>query len=41
VAYQQRSRGEGVPGIAQAHAPIAVITSIAYGLAVASVSIKF
>ncbi len=41
LAYQQRSRGERVHGIAQAHAPMAVITGIAYGLAIVSVSIKF
>ena len=41
LAYQQRDRGEKVHGIAQAHAPAAIITSIAYGLAIASVSIKF
>ncbi len=41
IAYQQRERGEKVHGIAQAHAPAALITSIAYGLAIASVTIKF
>jgi hypothetical protein len=41
IAYQQRERGEKVHGIAQAHAPAALVTSIAYGLAIASVSIKF
>jgi hypothetical protein len=41
IAYDQRSRGEKVHGIAQAHAPVAVITAAAYGLAILSVSIKF
>ncbi len=41
LAYQQRSRGERVHGIAQAHGPVAIVTSAAYGLAILSVSIKF
>ncbi len=41
LAYEQRSNGQRVHGIAQAHAPVAVITSAAYGLAILSVSIKF
>lgn len=41
MAYQQLGRGERVHGIAKAHAPAAMITTIAYGLAIASVSIKF
>jgi hypothetical protein len=41
IAYHQREQGQRVHGIAQAHAPVAVTTAIAYGLAIASVSIKF
>jgi hypothetical protein len=41
LAYQQRSRGERVHGIAQAHSAVAAVTSVAYGLAILSVSIKF
>jgi hypothetical protein len=41
MAFQQKSRGEKVHGIASAHAPVAYITAIAYGAAIASVSFKF
>lgn len=41
MAYEQRSRGERVHGIAQAHGAVAIITAGAFGLAIASVSIKF
>ncbi len=41
LAFQQKSRGERVHGIASAHGPVAVATAIAYGAAIASVSIKF
>ena len=41
LAYDQRSRGEKIHGLAQAHAPVAAVTGIAYGLAILSVSIKF
>jgi Carboxypeptidase regulatory-like domain len=41
LAYQQRSRGEKVHGIAQAHSAVAAVTGAAYGLAILSVSIKF
>jgi len=41
LAYQQRSNGEKVHGIAQAHGPVAIVTAAAYGLAILSVSIKF
>jgi hypothetical protein len=41
MAFQQKSNGERVHGIASAHAPVAYITAIAYGAAIASVSIKF
>jgi hypothetical protein len=41
LAYDQRSRGEKIHGIAQAHAPVAIVTGAAYGLAILSVSVKF
>jgi hypothetical protein len=41
LADEQRSRGEKVHGIAQAHGPVAIVTAAAYGLAILSVSIKF
>lgn len=41
MAFQQKSNGERVHGIASAHAPVAYITAIAYGVAIASVSFKF
>lgn len=41
MAFEQRSNGQKVHGIASAHGAVAVTTAIAYGLAIASVSIKF
>jgi hypothetical protein len=41
MAYEQKSRGERVHGIASAHGAIAAVTSVAYGLAIVSVSFKF
>jgi hypothetical protein len=41
MAYNQKSSGQRVHGIASAHGAAAVITAISYGLAIASVSIKF
>lgn len=41
LAFEQKSRGEKVHGIASAHAPVAYVTAIAYGAAIASVSFKF
>jgi hypothetical protein len=41
MAYQQRGRGERVHGIASAHGAVASVTAVAYGLAIASVSLKF
>ena len=41
MAFQQKNNGERVHGIASAHAPVAYITAIAYGAAIASVSFKF
>ena len=41
IAFAQKSRGERVHGIATLHGPVAIVTGAAFGLAVASVSIKF
>jgi hypothetical protein len=41
MAFQQKSRGEKVHGIASAHGAVGVITAGAYGLAIAAVSFKF
>jgi hypothetical protein len=41
MAFEQKSRGERVHGIASAHAPVAYMTALAYGAAIASVSFKF
>ncbi len=41
IAYSQRSKGERVHGIAQAHGAVAAITAVSFGLAVLSVSIHF
>lgn len=41
MALSQESHGERVHGIAKAHGAVAVVTAVAYGLAVVSVSIKF
>jgi hypothetical protein len=41
MAFAQKSRGERVHGIAQAHGAVAIITGAAYGAALLSVSIKF
>jgi hypothetical protein len=41
LAYDQRSRGEKVHGIAQYHSAVGAVTGVAYGLAILSVSIKF
>ncbi|HLK50969.1 MAG TPA: carboxypeptidase-like regulatory domain-containing protein [Bryobacteraceae bacterium] len=41
LAFEQRSKGERIHGIASAHGAVAATTAIAYGLAIASVSIKF
>jgi len=41
MAFAQKSRGEKVHGIAQAHGPVAIVTGIAYGAALLSVSVKF
>jgi hypothetical protein len=41
LAFEQKSRGERVHGIASAHGAVAIITAGAYGLAIASVSFRF
>jgi hypothetical protein len=41
IAYDQKSRGEKVHGIASAHGVVAIATAAAYGAAILSVSIKF
>lgn len=41
LAYEQRSKGEKVHGIAQAHGAVGIVTAAAYGAAIISVSIKF
>jgi hypothetical protein len=41
LAYDQKSNGEKVHGIASAHGPVAIVTAAAYGAAILSVSIKW
>ncbi|HVW09739.1 MAG TPA: hypothetical protein VHC90_14220 [Bryobacteraceae bacterium] len=41
MAFNQKSNGERVHGIASAHGAVAAITAAAYGLAIVSVSVKF
>lgn len=41
MAFSQENKGEKVHGIAQMHSAVATVTYAAYGLAIASVSIKF
>ncbi len=41
IAFDQKSRGEKVHGIASVHAAVAIITAGAYGASILSVSIKF
>jgi hypothetical protein len=41
MAFDQKSSGEKVHGIASAHGAVAAITGIAYGLAIVSVSVHF
>ena len=40
MAYEQKSKGERVHGIAQAHGAVAIVTTAAYGAAILSVSIS-
>jgi len=41
IAFDQKSKGEKVHGIAQAHGPVAIVTAGAFGAALISVSVKF
>lgn len=41
IAFDQKSKGEHVHGIARAHGPVAIVTAAAYGAAILSVSLKF
>jgi hypothetical protein len=41
IAFNQKSNGEKVHGIASAHGAVAIVTAAAYGAAILSVSIKF
>ena len=41
LAFEQKSQGEKVHGIASAHGAVGYVTAIAYGLAIVSVSVKF
>jgi hypothetical protein len=41
MAYEQKSNGQKVHGIAQAHGPVAIVTAGAFGAAVLAVASKF
>ncbi|HWF39847.1 MAG TPA: carboxypeptidase-like regulatory domain-containing protein [Candidatus Acidoferrales bacterium] len=41
IAFDQKSKGQKVHGIASAHGPVAIVTAAAYGAAILSVSVKF
>jgi len=41
IAFDQKSKGQRVHGIARAHGPVAIATAAAYGAAMWSVSFKF
>ncbi|MGC1687135.1 MAG: carboxypeptidase-like regulatory domain-containing protein [Candidatus Acidiferrales bacterium] len=41
IAFDQKSKGEKVHGIASLHGPVAVVTTAAYGAAILSVTFKF
>lgn len=41
IAFDQKSKGERVHGIARAHGPVAIVTAAAYAAAIVSVSFKF
>ncbi len=41
MAFDQKSKGEKVHGIASAHGAVAAVTAISYGLAILSVSVRF
>jgi len=41
MAFEQKSKGEKVHGIAAAHVPVAIVTAGAFGAALLAVSVKF
>lgn len=41
MAFNEKSKGEKVHGIASAHGPVAIVTAAAYGAAMLAVSVKF
>ena len=41
IAFNQKSNGEKVHGIAKAHGPVAIVTASAYGAAILAVSLKW
>ncbi len=41
IAFDEKSKGEKVHGIASAHGPVAIVTAGAFGAALLSVSVKF
>lgn len=41
IAFDQKSKGERVHGIARAHGPVAIVTAAAYGAAILSVTFKW
>jgi hypothetical protein len=41
MAFDEKSKGEKVHGIASAHGPVAIVTAGAFGAALLSVSVKF
>jgi hypothetical protein len=41
MAFDQKSNGQKVHGIASAHGPVAIVTAGAFGAALLSVSVKF
>jgi hypothetical protein len=41
LAFDQKSKGEKVHGIASAHGPVAIVTAGAFGAVLLSVSVKF
>ncbi len=40
IAFDEKSKGERVHGIASAHGPVAIVTAAAYGAAILSVTFK-
>ena len=41
IAFNQKSKGEKVHGIASAHSAVAIVTAAAYGASILSVSVKW